>query len=69
MNPTLDQGINWGVEIKTSPKDINHLRAKIIFEYGLSEEQLSKEEEIMSIMIVRLLEKHFPVNTKTNLIS
>ena len=45
---------------------ISKCRAKILFEYGLSEEQLSKEEETMSIIINKLLEKHFPINTETN---
>lgn len=61
MNVTLDTGIDWGTEIKTPHQDINSCRAKIIFEYGLTEGRLSKEEEIISIMIKKLLDRNFPI--------
>lgn len=61
MNVTLDTGIDWGTEIKTPHHDINSCRAKIIFEYGLTEGRLSKEEEIISIMIKKLLDRNFPI--------
>jgi hypothetical protein len=56
VTPPLADGAR---EIRQAPNTIDTCRAKMLFAYGLSEEELRREEQ--TIIIKKLLERYFPV--------